>query len=63
MAQSKNPIPFNLEVNYELFQSKAYHNTGCLFFWTPPKKLEYKIPFYPLALREISEQLTWDLVL
>ena len=30
---------------------------------TPPKTLEYKIPLYPLALREISDQLTWDLVL
>ena len=29
----------------------------------PPKKLEYKIPLYSLALIEISEQLTWDLVL
>ena len=34
------------------------------FFSAPtPKKLEYKIPLYPLALREISDQLTWDLVL
>ena len=33
------------------------------FFWPPPKKLEYKIPLHPLALREISDQLTWDLVL
>ena len=37
--------------------------TGRIFFWTPPKTLEYKIPLYPLALREISDQLTWDLVL
>ena len=35
----------------------------CVFFLAPPKKLEYKIPLYPLGLREISEQLTWDLVL
>ena len=36
---------------------------GVFFFWTPPKKLEYKIPLYPLALREISDQLTWDFLL
>ena len=36
---------------------------GVFFNWPPPKKLEYKIPLYPLALREISDQLTWDLVL
>ena len=33
------------------------------FLLAPPKKLEYKIPLYPLALRKISDQLTWDLVL
>ena len=38
--------------------------TGCFFSGPPPpKKFEYKIPLYPLALREISDQLTWDLVL
>ena len=31
------------------------------FLAGPP--LKYKIPLNPLALREISEQLTWDLVL
>ena len=31
--------------------------------WNPPKITMYKIPLYPLALRKISEQLTWDLVL
>ena len=36
---------------------------GVLFNWTPPKLSKYKIPLYPLALREISEQLTWDFVL
>ena len=36
---------------------------GDFFFWPPPKKLEYTIPLHPLALREISDQLTWDLVL
>ena len=39
------------------------YDTGCVFFPAPPKKLEYKIPLYPLALREISDQLIWDLVL
>ena len=31
------------------------------FSGPPPKKLEYKIALYPLALREISDQLTWVL--
>ena len=40
------------------FKSVGAVLQGVFFFWTPPKKLEYKIPLYPLALREMSEQLT-----
>ena len=36
---------------------------GVLFNWSPPKFFKYKIPLYILALREISEQLTWESVL
>ena len=36
---------------------------SALFNWSPPKLSMYKIPLYPQALKEFTEQLTWDLVL
>ena len=32
---------------------------GIIFNWYP---LQYKSPVYPLALKDSSEQVTWDLV-
>ena len=36
---------------------------GASFNWSPPKLSKYKMPLHPQALKEFSEQLTWDLVL
>ena len=36
----------------------------CLIWnWSSPFFFKYKIPLYPLTLREIQKLLTWDLVL
>ena len=37
--------------------------TGCFFLFEPPKILKVQIPLQSRALREISDQSTWDLVL
>ena len=36
---------------------------GGYFNWNPPNFSKYKIPLYPLTLRETLGQLTWDIVL
>ena len=52
-----SPMPGTLFFS-EHYNYRALHLTG-----PPPKLSKYKIPLYPQALREFSEQLTWDLVL
>ena len=54
--------------NLYIYTSLAFKNKGNLLFWDCHMQravcyIAYKIPLYPLALREISEQLTWDILL
>ena len=54
-------LPKDASLKPYILQATMYrvsHLTG-----PPLNSLKYKIPLYPLALREISDQLTWDLIL